>query len=105
MGRWDRFHEARAITAEAIEFMKAKGLAGNVLVDFNWAEYFMWHAPESKVFFDGRYDSVYSLAIVARHAAPRTTTGYGRARGNLDRHANYVVPRSSPAPPDSARTG
>jgi hypothetical protein len=53
--------------AGAIRFMKAKGLAGNVLVDFNWAEYFMWHAPESKVFFDGRYDSVYSLAIVDQY--------------------------------------
>jgi hypothetical protein len=55
--------------AGAIRFMKAKGLAGNVLVDFNWAEYFMWHAPESKVFFDGRYDSVYSLAIVDQYLA------------------------------------
>jgi integrase/recombinase XerD len=29
--------------------------------------------------------------IAARHADPRTTTRYDRARGNLDRHANYVV--------------
>jgi len=55
--------------AGAIGFMKAKGLAGNVLVDFNWAEYFMWHAPESKVFFDGRYDSVYPLEIVDQYLA------------------------------------
>jgi hypothetical protein len=27
----------------------------------------------------------------ARHADPRTTTRYDRARHNLDRHASYVV--------------
>lgn len=29
--------------------------------------------------------------IFARHADPRTTTRYDRARGNLDRHASYLV--------------
>jgi len=32
-----------------------------------------------------------NVQIAARHADPRTTTRYDRARGNLDRHANYVV--------------
>ena len=31
------------------------------------------------------------VQIAARHADPRTTTRYDRARGNLDLHANYVV--------------
>ena len=31
------------------------------------------------------------VQIAARHADPRTTTRYDRARNNLDRHANYVV--------------
>jgi len=31
------------------------------------------------------------VQIAARHADPRTTTRYDRARGNLDRHANYIV--------------
>ena len=31
------------------------------------------------------------VQIAARHADPRPTTRYDRARGNLDRHANYVV--------------
>ena len=31
------------------------------------------------------------VQIAARHADPRTTTHYDRARGNLDRHANYAV--------------
>lgn len=31
------------------------------------------------------------VQIAARHADPRMTTRYDRARGNLDRHANYIV--------------
>ena len=31
------------------------------------------------------------VQIAARHADPRTTNRYDRARGNLDRHANYIV--------------
>jgi integrase len=29
--------------------------------------------------------------IAARHSDPRMTVRYDRARGNLDRHANYIV--------------
>ena len=29
--------------------------------------------------------------IAARHADPRTTMRYDRARNNLDRHPNYVL--------------
>ena len=58
-----------AYPSGAVSFMKSKGLRGNVLIDFNWAEYFMWHAPESRVFFDGRYDSVYSLKIIDQYLA------------------------------------
>jgi integrase/recombinase XerD len=31
------------------------------------------------------------VQIAARHSDPRMTTMYDRARGNLDRHANYIV--------------
>ncbi|MGZ4532540.1 MAG: hypothetical protein ACXVXP_09340, partial [Mycobacteriaceae bacterium] len=31
------------------------------------------------------------VQIAARRADPHTTTRYDRARGNLDRHANYIV--------------
>ncbi|HEY4867074.1 MAG TPA: hypothetical protein VIK45_16350 [Candidatus Dormibacteraeota bacterium] len=30
------------------------------------------------------------VQIAARHADPRTTMRYGRARKNLDRHPNYI---------------
>jgi site-specific recombinase XerD len=31
------------------------------------------------------------VQIAARHADPRTTMRYDRARKNLDRHANYIL--------------
>jgi len=31
------------------------------------------------------------IQIAARHADPRTTTRYDRARNNLDRHPNYIL--------------
>ncbi|CNF72247.1 site-specific tyrosine recombinase XerC [Mycobacterium tuberculosis] len=31
------------------------------------------------------------VQIAARHADPRTTMRYDRARNNLDRHPNYVL--------------
>ncbi len=50
----------------AIEFMQAHGLHGNVLDDFGWGEYLIFHlAPESKVFVDSRFDMVYPQAVLA----------------------------------------
>ena len=50
----------------AIEFMQAERLHGNVLDDFGWGEYLIFHlAPESKVFIDSRYDMVYPQAVLA----------------------------------------
>jgi integrase/recombinase XerD len=34
---------------------------------------------------------VRDVQIAARHAGPRTTMRYDRARKNLDRHPNYVL--------------
>ena len=43
------------------------------------------------------------VQIAARHADPRTTMRYDRARKNLDRHPNYIWPPSWPPAPDQAR--
>jgi hypothetical protein len=37
--------------------------------------------------------SLRDVQIAARHADPRTTMRYDRARKNLDRHANYILTR------------
>jgi hypothetical protein len=50
----------------AVAFMHAHGLRGNVLCDFGWGEYLIFHlAPESKVFIDSRYDMVYPQKVLA----------------------------------------
>jgi hypothetical protein len=49
----------------AVAFLQRHGLTGNVLNDFNWGGYLIWHlAPASKVFIDGRYDTVYSTTEI-----------------------------------------
>jgi hypothetical protein len=62
-----RLADDRNYPEGAIAFMQEHGLHGNVLVDFNWAQYFIWHAPDSKVFIDGRNDSVYPLKILDQY--------------------------------------
>jgi len=50
----------------AVEFIHAHGLRGNVLCDFGWGEYLIFHlAPESRVFIDSRYDMVYPQKVLA----------------------------------------
>jgi hypothetical protein len=40
--------------------------------------------------FDAGVD-LRDVQIAARHADPRTTMRYDRARQNLDRHPNYIL--------------
>jgi integrase/recombinase XerD len=39
----------------------------------------------------GACQGVRDVQIVTRHADPRTTMRYDRARKNLDRHPNYIL--------------
>ncbi len=49
----------------AIAFMQTHRLTGNVMGDFAWGEYLIWHmSPTSKVFIDGRYDTVYPPNVI-----------------------------------------
>lgn len=51
--------------AGAATFMKQHDLHGNILCRFGWGEYVIWHlAPRSRVFIDGRYDTVYPMSVV-----------------------------------------
>jgi integrase/recombinase XerD len=42
------------------------------------------------------------VQIAARHADPRTTMRYDRARKNLDRHPNYISPPTWRPEPNQA---
>ena len=43
------------------------------------------------------------VQIAARHADPRTTMRYDRARQNLDRHPSYILAAFMASAPDPAR--
>ena len=52
--------------AGAVAFMRRHKLSGNLLCDFNWGEYLIWHlSPPSRVFVDGRYDTVYPRKVIS----------------------------------------
>ncbi|HJU10970.1 MAG TPA: hypothetical protein VJ728_08835, partial [Candidatus Binataceae bacterium] len=48
----------------AVNFMLQEHLHGNILNDFGWGEYLIWHLPNSKVFIDSRYDMVYPPSVI-----------------------------------------
>jgi hypothetical protein len=55
----------RAYPGAAVALMNQRGLHGNVLGEFGWGEYLIWHAaPQDKIFIDGRYDTVYPFNVV-----------------------------------------
>jgi hypothetical protein len=57
--------DAGRYPAGAVAFIDSHHLHGNLLCDFNWGEYLIWHLwPGSKVFIDGRYDTVYPEKVI-----------------------------------------
>ncbi len=52
----------------AAAFMRRHDLRGNILSAFGNGEYLIWHlAPASRVFIDGRYDTVYPQRVVDQY--------------------------------------
>ncbi len=57
--------DARDYPVGAVAFMRLHGINGNILDEFGWGEYLIWHlGPQSKVFIDGRYDTVYRGKVI-----------------------------------------
>ncbi|MFI5352102.1 MAG: hypothetical protein ACHQZS_03990 [Candidatus Binatales bacterium] len=66
----NRLPASAPFPAGAVAFMQQHGLGGNLLCDFNWGEYLIWHnAPRSRVFIDGRYDTVYPSSVIRDYLA------------------------------------
>ena len=86
MGVLSRKLEAdRSYPAGAIAFMAQHGLRGNILCDYEWAGYVLYHyGPKSRVFIDGRYEMIYPERIAedfmtfydARAGAARVLASY-----------------------------
>jgi hypothetical protein len=48
----------------AISFIDSHKLSGNLLTDYGWGQYVIWHLhPRVRVGFDGRYRTVYPAAV------------------------------------------
>lgn len=63
-----RLQSATANPAGAIRFMRQNSLHGNILNDFNWGDYLIWRLePQSKVFIDGRYDTLYPYSLIRQY--------------------------------------
>jgi hypothetical protein len=76
-----RLREDMRYPAGAVAFMKDHHLHGNVLGDFGWGEYLIWHcSPQSKVFLDGRYDTAYPFRIIDDYIVFRFDYRHGAAR-------------------------
>jgi hypothetical protein len=46
------------------QFMKENKFEGNILVPFDWGEYFIWHLPGSRVSIDGRFRTAYPESVI-----------------------------------------
>lgn len=82
----------------AVAFMRANHLSGNVLNEFAWGEYLIWHlGPESKVFIDGRYDTVFSDKIIKDYIDFRFDLPQGRGVLRSYPHDFVLIPPASKA--------
>jgi len=63
-----RLYSAVPMPVGAVAFMKERGLKGNILNQFGWGQYLIWHtAPECRVFIDGRFDLAYPLDVIRKY--------------------------------------
>ena len=87
----------------AVAFMKRYQLRGNLLSNFGDGEYLIWHLPASRVFIDGRYDTVYPSKVVDQYLA--FINGRPEASHVLSAypHDFVLLPDDSPALPVVAR--
>jgi len=71
--------------AGALAFMSAHGLSGNMLCEYSWNDYVIFHEwPRDKVFLDSRFEMVYPRKIIDAYLA----FAFGRA-GALQTLAGY----------------
>lgn len=78
----------------AIAFIRSHSLRGNILNQFEWGQYLIWHiAPKCRIFIDGRFDLVYPRAVVMDYLDLYGTDD--RALRTLSRYSHdFVLVRS-----------
>ena len=60
-----RFNSQTDYPERALAYMKANAIQGRLFHDYIWGGYLIWHAPDLKVFINGRWDP-YALRVCAR---------------------------------------
>ena len=74
------------------------GADGNLVVDFDWGEYVIWHlGPRIKVSIDGRRETVYSSQALVRDLDFREARPDWRAQFQTGDPALALLRRGSPA--------
>ncbi|HVN90324.1 MAG TPA: hypothetical protein VMT61_10970 [Candidatus Binataceae bacterium] len=74
----------------AVAFMQEHHLRGNILNNFAWGQYLIWHSSkDSKIFIDGRFDLVYPPELIREYMA-FFDAKLGSAR-TLDRYPHDFV--------------
>ena len=77
--------------------MDRAGAEGNLLVDFDWGEYVIWHlGPRVKVSIDGRRETVYSSQALARDLDFREARPGWRALLQIGNPRFALLRRGSP---------
>ena len=74
----------------AVSFLTKQHIEGNLYCGFNWGEYCLWHlAPQSRVFCDGRYETVYPADVSRLALGPLVNDADRRAI--LDRYPTEIL--------------
>jgi hypothetical protein len=82
----------------AVVFLRAHDLHGNILDEFGWGEYLIWHtAPASKVLIDGRYDLVFPYPLIDRYVSFYFDRDGAQALLTAYPHDLVLIPATSPA--------
>jgi len=101
----NRLIEVTPCPAGAVAFMNSHGLHGNILNEYSWGEYLIWHEwPRSRVFIDSRYETAYPKQVMSDYltfffdhpGADKVLTSY--------RHDYVLVPPKSGAYRVTARS-
>ncbi|GFO59601.1 hypothetical protein GMST_19260 [Geomonas silvestris] len=82
----------------AVQYLKSKGIKGNILPEFSWGEYLMWELPgQCRVAMDGRYETVYPREVGEAYFA--FMEGWTRGNRYLEEYPHTLVltPPSTPA--------
>jgi len=75
---------------DAYRFVRASGLHGNVLVDFDWAQSALWYLHDTcKIAYDGRFNTVYPRGVEDDYF--RFHFGGADWTGMLDRYDPQIV--------------